>query len=472
MKSTIDFLFKDLSDNKEGKELFGFSAQTVKKRINDIEQNYFKGRKIYHGLSKSKNNAIIFRCEIKGLLLLLLKLELEDVFRDDKSKKSGVTIGSIDRIIDSYVFALDEELLSDYEYRVLMQFTDIEDGFTFLESIKAFRNELSKSLIILATKYHDHTANYFKMFIKRIRDISVSMIYGSYDLKQLNSSFLLQPLDLKLALIGAINQICDDLYYFKDDLICRRRINLLDNEKLSEEYNNIITKHLCIKANSIDEQRELASDEFQHDESDIMDIRDELTSLLCKYYQQKYPHVPVLTSTTPTKENIEDMLSKVEKKLYRYTELFIKMQKLCYGKLAEDECKEIYTYEPFLREFYNTRFQLLHTEIHDWSFANYLPKVEAYLTRQIKKDALSNTDQINEIIKTTMERCRVDVMNRIQIIAKEMDKYGNKEVLKNEYSGIMDNIEEIEATCESLAKNLIAMILKREADRYKELKPY
>ena len=156
--------------------MFGFSTQTVKKRINDIEQHYFDGRKIYHGLSKSKNNAIIFRCEIKGLLLLLLKLELEDVFRDDKSKASGVTVSNIDKIINTYVFALDEELLSDYEYRVLMQFTDIEDGFTFLESIRSFRNELSKSLIILATKYHDHAANYYKMFIKRIRDISVSML--------------------------------------------------------------------------------------------------------------------------------------------------------------------------------------------------------------------------------------------------------------------------------------------------------
>lgn len=67
MKSTIDYLFKDLSDNKEGKKMFGFSAQTVKKCINNIEQNYFDGRKIYHGLSETQNNAIIFRCEIKGL---------------------------------------------------------------------------------------------------------------------------------------------------------------------------------------------------------------------------------------------------------------------------------------------------------------------------------------------------------------------------------------------------------------------
>lgn len=471
MKSTIDYLFKDVSDNKDGKKLFGFSAQTVKKRINDIEQNYFDGRKIYHGLSKSKNNAIIFRCEIKGLLLLLLKLELEDVFRDDKSKTSGVTVSNIDKIINTYVFALDEELLSDYEYRVLMQFTDIEDGFTFLESIRSFRNELSKSLIILATKYHDHAANYYKMFIKRISDISVSMIYGSYDSKPLNSSFLLQPLDLKAALIRAINQMCDDLYYFKDDMICRRRINLFDNEKLSEEYNNIRTKHLCIKENCIDEQRELVSNEFSHDEDDILDIRDELTSFLCKYYEQRYPHIPVLKSTLPTKEKIEDMLSKVEKALYRYIELFIQMQKLCYGKLSESECKEVYNYEPFLREFYNTRFQLLHTDIYDWSFANYLPKVETYLTRQIQKDALMNTDQTNELIKTTMNCCRADVMNRTQIVTEEMDKYNNKEILKSEYSGIIDNIDEIEANCDALAKNLIAMILKREADRNKEHLP-
>lgn len=401
-----------------------------------------------------------------------MKLELEDVFRDNKSKVSGVTISSIDKIIDTYEFALNDRLLSDYEYRVLMQFTDIDDGFTFLESIKAFRNELSRSLIILATKYHDHAANYFKMFIKRIRDISVSMIYGSYDLKPLNTTFFLQPLDLKAALIRTINQICDDLYYFKEDMICRRRINLLDNEQLSEEYNNICVKHICVKGKSLDEQYEKSSNEFPYDEDSIADIRNELTSFLNKYYEQKYPHISMQTSISPTRKMIEKMLLKVEEALNRYVELFIKMQKLCYGKMTEDECKEIYTYEPFLREFYNTRFQLLHTEIYDWSFANYLPKIEANLTRQIRENTFPNTDQINKLIKTTMISCCKDVTNRTQIVNSEMDKLNNKGFLESEYSGIIDNIEEIEAHCESLAKNLIAMILKREADRYKEHMPF
>lgn len=66
MKSTIDYLFKDVSDNHDGKNLFGFSAQTVKKRINDIEQNYFQGRKLYHGLSNSKTIPLYFAVKLKG----------------------------------------------------------------------------------------------------------------------------------------------------------------------------------------------------------------------------------------------------------------------------------------------------------------------------------------------------------------------------------------------------------------------
>lgn len=191
-----------------------------------------------------------------------MKLELEYVFRDDKSKKSGVTISSIDRIFDTYKSALDEELLSDYEYRVLMQFSDIEDGFTFYESIKAFRNELSRLLIILATTYDDHAANNYKMFIKHISNISASMIYDSYDLRRINNSSFFNPLDLKFAIIKTIDQLCGDLYYFKDDNICRRKMALLGDQQLSQEYNEILLKHIDLEGKSLDEQREKTSNEL------------------------------------------------------------------------------------------------------------------------------------------------------------------------------------------------------------------
>ena len=121
---------------------------------------------MYHGLANSKNNAILFRHEIKGLLLLLLKLELEDVFRDGKSKDAGISTANVEKIIETYSYALD--ILSSHEYQVLMHYSDIENGLCFIESIKAFKDELKKVLILLATKYHDHPTNYYTLFIKKL----------------------------------------------------------------------------------------------------------------------------------------------------------------------------------------------------------------------------------------------------------------------------------------------------------------
>ena len=92
---TIDFSLSEVSDKKDGKRLFNYSAHTVKNTINKIETKYFNGRRIYHGTSTAKNNPVIFRPEIKGLLLILLRIELEDVFLDDKTKDTGVSVKSI-----------------------------------------------------------------------------------------------------------------------------------------------------------------------------------------------------------------------------------------------------------------------------------------------------------------------------------------------------------------------------------------
>lgn len=464
MKSTIDYLFKDLSDNKEGKKMFGFSAQTVKKCINNIEQTYFDGRKIYHGLSESQNNAIIFRCEIKGLLLLLLKLELENVFRDDKSKKSGVTISSIDRIFDTYKFALDEEFLSDYEYRVLMQFSDIEDEFTFYESIKSFRNELSRLLIILATTYDDHAANYFKMVIKRIRNISASMLYGSFDIKVLNKERFLQPLDLRLSLIKAINEICTDLYWFNKDNLCQRKMILFDNAALSEEYSKICIKHICMEGEYSDQQREKVSEEFPHDEDDITDIRNELTSFLNKYYESKYPYIPKQTYIYPTKEIMDERFETLRRKLNEYIDCYCTTQKIMLGKIPTEEINTIP--KDYLRYLLRQRFFLNNLTIFDWSFNQFLPKLEDELSDRIKTDSTQLNKE--EILEKYMKEYTTDVYERLSILKKGFNNYDNKEFLKNNYCNIIDNIEDIEAHCEALAKNIIAMILKRETDKWKE----
>lgn len=268
-KQYIDYTFKDVCDKKTGDSWFSYSENTVRETINNIENNYFQGRRIYHGITNSKNNAIVFRFEIKGLLLLLLKLELQDIFRDNKFKDNGISNGNIDKIVETYRDVLKNVSLSDYEYRVLMNVADIKNEFDFYNSISEFKRTLSRFFIIIATKYHDHPSDYYKMAIKRINDISISMIYGSNDLAFLNKFLFLQPLDLRKAVIRAINKICEDLYYFDDNKLCKRRFMLELNSKVPFKENHTIyskfyeirKKHLSSKVISKYDMEEIYNKE-------------------------------------------------------------------------------------------------------------------------------------------------------------------------------------------------------------------
>ncbi len=59
MKKTIDLSYKEISDNQEGKYLFGFSIQTVQKAIKTLEKQYFQGRNIFR--KDDKNSSYVFR---------------------------------------------------------------------------------------------------------------------------------------------------------------------------------------------------------------------------------------------------------------------------------------------------------------------------------------------------------------------------------------------------------------------------
>ena len=357
-----------------------------------------------------------------------------------------------------------------------MQFSDIDDTLTFLDTIKEFRDELSRLLIILATKYHDHPSNYCKMFIKRIRDISVSMIYGSNDLRLLNSQLLIQPLDLRKAIIRAINTICSDLYYFKQDNICKRHLSLNDNAEeyldLSIKFNRIRKEHICVKDGCADSQREKRSDELPYDVDSIVDIREELSDLLEEYYKKKYTHISQQKSFPQVKKEIEKESETIKDNLSKYLRTFIKIQRLCYGIMSEDESNEIYKNETFLREFYSLRYILMCTNLCDWSFANYLPKMEFALSKRIRNNDIPTEEEIAKIVEKTISDYRIIVNKNAILVEEEFDKICSKDYLKNCYGNIIDNIDNINNLCDTLAKNLIAMILKRESDNDKENKPF
>ncbi len=129
----------------------GISTQTIKKCISRLEETYFPNKNIFR--NGDKKSHYLFRYEIKGLLLLLIKLECDDVFRDGKAKKEGISKNSIEKIVKTYDKAYTSNNLSDYEQRVLMTTFNGRDSIQFIKTMSAFQESLT-NFSLLIVKYY------------------------------------------------------------------------------------------------------------------------------------------------------------------------------------------------------------------------------------------------------------------------------------------------------------------------------
>jgi len=86
MNRNYDFTLKDILSDERIKEFLNCGEVKLKRCMNEIENKYFGGKKIYHSRSSKENADFLFRFEVKGLLLLLLKLEIEEPF-DKRAQK-------------------------------------------------------------------------------------------------------------------------------------------------------------------------------------------------------------------------------------------------------------------------------------------------------------------------------------------------------------------------------------------------
>lgn len=146
MRKTIDYTYMDVSDNQKGEHLFGISTQTVKKAIARLEKRYFQERHIFR--SKGKGSDFLFRHEIKSLLLLLVRLELDNVFADSKSKDNGVSLANMDKLINEYEYITDPECLREYEDVVLHQSFNAEESVDFIYTIDSFQKAMTNLIVL------------------------------------------------------------------------------------------------------------------------------------------------------------------------------------------------------------------------------------------------------------------------------------------------------------------------------------
>lgn len=249
---TNDLTYKAVSDDKKGTHFDGFSTQTVMKCIKEIEEKYFAGRHIYKNAGEKSD--VLFRSEIKGLLLLLLKLELNDPLRDSKTKKSGISEDKISEIRVVYEWMMGYSDMEDYEFRLLFSFFNSKESMKFLDILQNFSENLFLLLELVVKNYRFFPSEYFTTMNKQMVEWSCNIIKYKEDITKrmknnvhilnLNSSNLTGffdcagelSLDLKNGVVKAINELSEICFEFdKYTGVCKRK-------KWQDEFKDTLKK--------------------------------------------------------------------------------------------------------------------------------------------------------------------------------------------------------------------------------------
>lgn len=311
MNGTIDLSYADVSDNGKGKAMYGKSTQTVFKAISRLEKEYFQGKNIFRN-DDSKSD-YLFRWEISNLLKLLLWLELNDVFNDGKSKKSGITEMNINKIINGYRHTFQDDVLREYEREVLTSFLNAKDAEAFLVDMAKIESLMSKLFIMISVCYAQLPINHFKNIIKGISELT-EKVYAETIINRkaknddmpririnkngviISSGGIPLTLNLKRAVVDAINKISDKLYDFDENGVCTRKVEISGDAELQMWYSALCERYMEIDENG--KYKERCKDDIESVDS-IDEIREDLDEFISDY----------LKNCLQNPENIDDMIS-------------------------------------------------------------------------------------------------------------------------------------------------------------------
>ena len=473
MKKTIDLTYKEVSDNQEGKSLFGKSTQTVKKTIAVLEKKYFAGRNIFR--NDDTTSDFLFRYEIKNLLLLLIKLEMDDVFSDAKAKADGVSTKGIHKILKSYELMNDEELLRDYEYRVLLQSVNADESIHFIETIKTFQTALA-TFLTLSVKYYDKfSTDFFEDIIYKLNEWSRNIIYWTDEVSQLEKSHKkiidFNPyhlkfhertesltLNLKTAVVKAINRIADELYEFDENGVCiRKNLEPLGEDEIENPYTQIVEYD-----EKLDDEK---ADEIHAGMDKVMD----------DYWKKVFPnqgqqHQPRFQHNQ--EKQIEESLYDLKKIACGYLMHYCGGKAMVIGYLymsAPPDADNTKEREKTFEVFEGLRMQLESFRLSDLSFEPYLRKLEKSAWQWCLENKFDMTPySFEKMVDQSIAKFKEDSDKLRKAARSEFDKIQNKNFKETELEGTESNIDELYRQCESLAENMLAVILKIEADKEKK----
>ncbi len=476
----------DLKYNEiNAEELFGKSTQTINTAVKNLEKRYFKGRNLFR--NNTATSDLLFRWEIKNLLLLLIKLEIDNVFSGGKSSKEGVTDLSIKKILASYDYVNNDNNLRDYEKWVLEQSFSAVSSKEFVEDINEFEKVLT-NFWVLAAKYYEYMpSDYFKRISAVLNSFSRGIIdhalkYEAYQKRKLpkividqyhgTSTLRERPLriNLETAVVTAINTISEALYDFDENGCCHRKKKLEASDVFNDSYQIIHSRH------------SLSDEELSEYEFDVDDIRSKVDELMEDYWAEevKIPHKESEDNeqsqtsgfyTHNSKEKIDVSIHNLKILTLYYIEHYCAIKSFVSGHIDRKQLEENCSGETAFKQYEELREQLLSFKLADHPFFNTLSKIEKEAWSTVvdyPKGKVPDDKKFDSIINRHIDIFRKETdLIRNQAI-KEFDDITNRNLDGDILSGVTNNIDNISSDSDDIIKNMLSMVLKIEADNDKQ----
>ena len=529
MGKTVDFTLKDLLEDEYIKNYLKCGIVKIRNSINLIEKKYFDGKRIYHVSSPKKKADFLFRYEIKGLLLLLLKIELNDPF-DGRSQKNGVTTLKIDRLINR-ISDDDMNMLTIYEYNVLAQFCDPEHLNTIDEVLDEIKKSLFHLSVIYAKNYDSFSSGLSKSILRKIEELSamiVGRLYGEDDLKILAilspnkeltriipSSYLVE-IDIKEAVVNAINRISRDIYYFDENKVCYRKLYLPKTngefEEICNQFNKIRENHVDFaelskledecKDNLFKKQAYEDDIYYMGDKNDEVlsrydvwnyyvknyEMNDEERNLLNRIYQKQverefddeeelsliwnsmekvldsYYDESIIIKATEFKkvkfdESVDDIISELEKKFWTYALYLYDYQISSFDSTNENINK---TYS--LKECYDLRKNIEKVVVCDIEFDMHLSFFEREFFDTFDSHSKNSEANLYSLIDKTINDFKEEVYSVQKDLEDEYKLIDSGQFEGTPYSLVAVNIKNVNDIIEKLVNEVYAMIIKLRND--------
>lgn len=489
MIKRFDLSYVDILEDLKGDKLFGKGTSTINTAIRNLEEKYFEGRNVFRNNTKSSD--LLFRWEIKNLLLLLIKIEIDNVFSSGKSSKEGVTDLSIKKILGSYDYINNDSNLRNYEMWVLEQSFSAVTSREFVEDIDGFEKTLTNFCVLVAKYYDMMPSDYIKRISAEINSFSRGIIdyvqkyriienidFPKINIDQYHGTAMLRTaplrINLETAVVKAINTIADALYDFDDNGCCYRKSKLNASDVFNKSYVSIHSEHMEFGSVSSLGQKEKQDDEF-----DCEIIRKRVDELMEDYWAEevKIPHDDVTTNTTTTgssffkhnsKEKIDVAIHNLKAYTFAYIQCFCTIKLFVSGRIDRHQLEEGCSGKELFEKYEKMRAYLSSFQLLDHPFSPVLSRIEKEVWKTLEDypdGGIPEEKSIDSIIIRFIDdyRSEIDVIREKAI--NEFDNIENRKFDGDILCGVKSNIDKISSDNEDIAKNILSMILKLEADK-------